>query len=145
MLSSDDGAPLCRPHAAQRRAAAGGSYGGGGGGGASKPVPMSRAALAVHEAACQMIDEHRRAWGGSHCVRCAKPVYAMERQLARTHRGDNLIFHKACFRCEDCGTLLRPDSWEVHGDAAALEAGRGALLCRVHFAVRVQAEGGNSS
>ncbi|EOD08238.1 hypothetical protein EMIHUDRAFT_243015 [Emiliania huxleyi CCMP1516] len=96
-------------------------------------------------AACQMIDEHRRAWGGSHCVRCAKPVYAMERQLARTHRGDNLIFHKACFRCEDCGTLLRPDSWEVHGDAAALEAGRGALLCRVHFAARVQAEGGNSS
>ncbi|EOD05197.1 hypothetical protein EMIHUDRAFT_246971 [Emiliania huxleyi CCMP1516] len=65
-------------------------------------VPMSRAALA--------------------------PVYAMERQLARTHRGDNLIFHKACFRCEDCGTLLRPDSWEVHGDAAALDAGRGALL-----------------
>jgi hypothetical protein len=166
-LGDEGGVPLCKAHFAQRRSAAGGcaacsrvlsprEAGPGSGGGSAASAPgtsgahkpeaeagasgLSSAAVAAHEATNRMIMEHRRAWGGGHCVRCNRAVYAMERQLARTHRGDELVYHKACFRCEDCRTLLRTDNWEMYGDAEALEAGAGALVCRVHFAARVQLE-----
>lgn len=160
-LGAGGGVPLCKAHFAQRRSAAGGCtpcarvpsprgpIGSGSTPGTSVAPEsgaeagasgMSSTALAAHAATNRMILEHRRAWGGGACVRCGRAVYAMERQLARTHRGDELVYHKSCFRCEDCRTLLRTDNWEVYGSAEALEAGGGALVCRVHFAARVQLE-----
>ena len=62
------------------------------------------------------------------CVRCLKNVYHMERQDARAHGGDVLTFHKACFRCADCNTLLGPNNWEL--------CPRGELCCRVHYTAR---------
>ena len=156
-----EGEPLCKPHFAQRRNALGGciasprvnsprpapadgiaavTAGANGDGNALGGEALSSVAVAAHEATSRMILEHRRAWGGGHCFRCGRAVYAMERQLARTHRGDNMVFHKSCFRCEDCNTLLRADNWEVFGDALTLEAGGGALVCRVHFSARSQRE-----
>jgi hypothetical protein len=162
-LGGEGRVPLCKAHFAQRRSAAGGctpcarmpsprdaGVVGGRATTSTSRAPqteteagaseMSHTALAAHAATTRMIQEHRRAWGGGHCVRCARAVYAMERQLARTHRGDALVYHKSCFRCEDCSTLLRADNWEMYGNAETLEAGGGALVCRVHFAARVQLE-----
>lgn len=70
------------------------------------------------------------------CERCRGAVYANERMFAQTHaastgRGEGHIFHRRCFRCADCNTLLRPDSWE-------LDAG-GVLLCKVHYTARLHA------
>ena len=67
------------------------------------------------------------------CVRCQKSVYEMERQVARAGRHDaaTLVFHKACFRCADCNTLVRQDQWELDSNDT--------LLCRNHFAARQRA------
>ena len=115
-IGSDFNVPLCKPHFAQRRSAAGGlglgghpsPRGGADVAGSAEGAPsslqgapkgLSGAGDSAHETACRVIEEHRRAWGGNHCFRCSRAVYAVERQLARTHRGDDMVFHKACFRC----------------------------------------------
>jgi len=59
---------------------------------------------------------------GESCERCGKAVFAMERIT-----GNRLVFHKTCFRCAACSTLLRPGNWELDG---------GTLLCRAHYLAR---------
>ena len=79
---------------------------------------------------------HPGAWVAANsvrCARCTKVVYAMEMQQISSHRGLNrrdgpLHFHKQCFRCHQCNTLLRLDTWELDE--------QDVLLCRTHFAAR---------
>ena len=76
------------------------------------------------------------------CQRCEKTVYDNECISVEVHAargyGDDLHFHRACFRCEDCGTQLRQGgTHELLGTT---------LLCRVHFAARrALGEGGPPS
>lgn len=77
------------------------------------------------------------------CERCNKIVYAVERQTAElinsaqwgvnsAQRGVNsetLVFHRQCFRCYECNTVLRAGNFE-------LRAQDRVLLCKVHFAAR---------
>lgn len=60
------------------------------------------------------------------CARCAKAVYAFEMRIARSHNGEQLYFHPACFRCAD--TVLRMENWELEGGVT--------LLCKTHFLAR---------
>lgn len=62
---------------------------------------------------------------GDVCERCTKRVYATEKAVARRSMGPLRIFHKACFRCADCDTKLRPENWELDDD--------NALVCQVHY------------
>jgi hypothetical protein len=79
------------------------------------------------------------------CVRCEKTVYAAEKQVARAskHYSADQIYHKACFRCADCNTLLRPDNWELFGSPEELQGNEGAaapiLLCKTHYVARLNA------
>ena len=66
--------------------------------------------------------------GGERCCRCEKTVYAAERATA-----DGGVWHKNCFRCTTCGTLLGPSGW---GKDAA-----GALYCHSHHAQLLKASG----
>ena len=69
-----------------------------------------------------------------YCSRCGTRVYANE--MMRTERrgaaihGEARCWHLQCFKCTDCGTKLRPDSWE--------EAPNGDLVCRTHYVARRQ-------
>merc|ERR1712167_450825 len=58
--------------------------------------------------------------GGDKCHRCSKSVFANERALA-----DDLVFHKSCFRCAECATMLRQNNWELSPG--------GVLLCKTHY------------
>ena len=66
------------------------------------------------------------------CAGCGEPVLK-----ARLFAMGN-AYHRACFRCEDCGTQLRQGgTHELLGTT---------LLCRVHFAARrALGEGGPPS
>lgn len=114
------------------------------------PPPAPSAASSSADAAASSVAEARRkglvslgmspaapvapsvgSWVASQnvqCTRCSKTVYAMERQDARSHNGDTLVFHKACFRCADCNTLLRPNNWELFDESV--------LCCQTHFQAR---------
>ncbi len=67
------------------------------------------------------------------CSRCGKRVYANEmlRTERRNERSVARCWHVQCFKCKDCGTRLRPDSWE--------EALNGDLVCKTHYAARKNA------
>ena len=64
------------------------------------------------------------------CARCGGRVYANEmiRTEARNAQSDGHCWHQTCFKCKDCGTKLRPDTWE--------EASNGDLLCKTHYIAR---------
>eukprot|EP00897_Mesotaenium_endlicherianum_P003022 jgi/Mesen1/2748/ME000169S01912 len=53
------------------------------------------------------------------CKVCEKTVYLVDQLIA-----DGAIFHKACFRCQHCKTVLKT------GNFASLE---GVLYCKPHF------------
>ncbi|KAF8562037.1 hypothetical protein P879_08462 [Paragonimus westermani] len=42
--------------------------------------------------------------GSAHCYVCHKQLYSIERQTAF-----GLYFHRSCFRCTTCGTMLQPE------------------------------------
>lgn len=65
------------------------------------------------------------------CVRCSKNVYAMEKRTARSHDGDQQVYHDKCFRCAECNTLLRNNNFELLDGVT--------LLCKAHFLARVHA------
>ena len=62
------------------------------------------------------------------CVRCGKNVYAMEKRTARSHDGDQQVYHDKCFRCAECNTLLRNNNFELLDGVT--------LLCKAHFLSR---------
>ena len=66
----------------------------------------------------------------NHCSRCGKRVYANEmmRTERRNAQSDAQCWHMQCFKCKDCGTKLRPDSYE--------EAPNGDLVCKTHYVAR---------
>ena len=66
--------------------------------------------------------------GGERCCRCDKTVYSAERVAA-----NGRVWHKECFRCTTCGSLLGPSGW---GKDAA-----GELYCHHHHAQLVKASG----
>jgi hypothetical protein len=77
------------------------------------------------------VDKTVGAWVASqaiHCARCAKAVYAMELEKARSHRGEVQAYHKKCFRCAECNTLLRQGNYELYDGVL--------LLCQTHYAAR---------
>jgi recombinational DNA repair protein (RecF pathway) len=59
--------------------------------------------------------------GGSSdkCTGCGKVVYATEKLTAGSH-----VFHKACFKCAQCGTKLTMNTYSVHN---------GTFLCKPHY------------
>ncbi|XP_021964780.1 uncharacterized protein LOC110860034 isoform X2 [Folsomia candida] len=55
----------------------------------------------------------------SNCAFCEKKVYAMEKLEANSQ-----VYHKTCFRCSVCKTIMRLDAFTFH---------HGALYCKNHF------------
>jgi hypothetical protein len=53
------------------------------------------------------------------CLVCEKPVYAQDRLSA-----DEKIFHKGCFRCKHCNSVLKLGSYAAMG---------GEFYCKPHF------------
>ena len=99
------------------------------------PPPMCRIGPTFHAPVAPSVGS----WVASQtvcCERCGKKVYANERQDAMAHRSRRLlVFHKACFRCIDCNTLLRGNNFELFLADDAAE-GSEALCCRTHFMAR---------
>ena len=54
------------------------------------------------------------------CAACSKTVYAAERITAKEK-----VFHRECFRCEECNAKLGPAAW-------CMDTG-GHLFCKTHF------------
>jgi hypothetical protein len=103
--------------------------------GVPAPPPMLRIGPTFHAPVAPSVGS----WVASQtvcCERCGKKVYANERQDAMAHRSRRLlVFHKACFRCIDCNTLLRGNNFELFLADDAAE-GSEALCCRTHFMAR---------
>lgn len=103
--------------------------------GVPAPPPMLRIGPTFHAPVAPSVGS----WVASQtvcCERCGKKVYANERQDAMAHRSRRLlVFHKACFRCIDCNTLLRGKNFELFLADDAAE-GSEALCCRTHFMAR---------
>ena len=99
------------------------------------PPPMCRIGPTFHAPVAPSVGS----WVASQtvcCERCGKKVYANERQDAMAHRSRRLlVFHKACFRCIDCNTLLRGNNFELFLADDAAE-GSEVLCCRTHFMAR---------
>eukprot|EP00243_Klebsormidium_subtile_P004366 TRINITY_DN18345_c0_g1_i1.p1 TRINITY_DN18345_c0_g1~~TRINITY_DN18345_c0_g1_i1.p1 ORF type:complete len:225 (-),score=33.36 TRINITY_DN18345_c0_g1_i1:373-1047(-) len=53
------------------------------------------------------------------CQKCSKTVYPMEQLIA-----DNETYHKTCFRCTHCSTMLKLGNYAAIG---------GAVYCKPHF------------
>ena len=99
------------------------------------PPPMCRIGPTFHAPVAPSVGS----WVASQtvcCERCGKKVYANERQDAMAHRSHRLlVFHRACFRCIDCNTLLRGNNFELFLADDAAE-GSEVLCCRTHFMAR---------
>ncbi|XP_064833923.1 F-actin-monooxygenase MICAL2 isoform X3 [Oncorhynchus masou masou] len=79
----------------------------------SPPAPLSPGSL-------------RREFPGSgdQCHSCQKRVYVVERISA-----EGLYFHRECFRCDTCGSILRQGGH-------AFDSEQGKLYCKLHFTQR---------
>ncbi|KAG7246284.1 hypothetical protein CRUP_020084, partial [Coryphaenoides rupestris] len=55
------------------------------------------------------------------CFFCGKRVYVMERLSA-----EGLFFHRSCFQCDHCGTMLRLSSY-------AWDSSGGRFYCLQHY------------
>ena len=103
--------------------------------GVPAPPPMLRIGPTFHAPVAPSVGS----WVASQtvcCERCGKKVYANERQDAMAHRSHRLlVFHRACFRCIDCNTLLRGNNFELFLADDAAE-GSEVLCCRTHFMAR---------
>ncbi|XP_037823690.1 LIM domain and actin-binding protein 1-like, partial [Lucilia sericata] len=53
------------------------------------------------------------------CFLCDKPVYKMEEVKAEKN-----IYHKSCFRCNECNKQLKLDTYQSH---------EGVVYCTIHF------------
>jgi len=69
-------------------------------------------------------------YGSPKCNQCGKSVYKMEELVA-----DNIIFHKSCFRCKHCNSVLKLGSY------ASMD---NIFYCKPHFK-QLFAEKGNYS
>uniref|UniRef100_A0A8C7WK01 F-actin monooxygenase n=1 Tax=Oncorhynchus mykiss TaxID=8022 RepID=A0A8C7WK01_ONCMY len=61
---------------------------------------------------------------GDQCHSCQKRVYVVERISA-----EGLYFHRECFRCDTCGSILRQGGH-------AFDSEQGKLYCKLHFTQR---------
>ncbi|XP_038848067.1 F-actin-monooxygenase MICAL2-like isoform X2 [Salvelinus namaycush] len=61
---------------------------------------------------------------GDQCHSCQKRVYVVERISA-----EGLYFHRECFRCDTCGSVLRQGGH-------AFDSEQGKLYCKLHFTQR---------
>uniref|UniRef100_A0A4W5JZ71 F-actin monooxygenase n=1 Tax=Hucho hucho TaxID=62062 RepID=A0A4W5JZ71_9TELE len=61
---------------------------------------------------------------GDKCHSCQKRVYVVERISA-----EGLYFHRECFRCDTCGSVLRQGGY-------AFDSEQGKLYCKLHFTQR---------
>ena len=80
---------------------------------------------------------------GSGCNACGKTVYAQEAMVASCRcAGEHIsyTYHKACFRCADCGTSLRLNTFELDASAEP-----GVILCKAHYLARRRNEPVNAS
>jgi len=109
------GVLLCKPHFTQRRTARG-----------------ERNSSGVSMPAVGPLRQRFGAGGAAveRCERCAERVYAMERAVAVGTGEEEHIFHRRCFRCDDCACQLTPSNYEVFTG--------GVVVCRVHHAAREQ-------
>ena len=74
------------------------------------------------------------------CKKCGQTVYAaekMETEWKRKGKQNKQLYHKACFRCLDCNTLLRAGQYEMC--LTCDEPPRADLLCKAHYAERLNA------
>mmetsp|Transcript_2437 Transcript_2437/g.4724 ORF Transcript_2437/g.4724 Transcript_2437/m.4724 type:complete len:295 (-) Transcript_2437:107-991(-) len=74
------------------------------------------------------------------CKKCGETVYLaekMETEWKRKGKSNKQIYHKACFRCLDCSTLLRAGQYEMCPTCD--EPPQADLLCKAHFAERLNA------
>jgi hypothetical protein len=60
--------------------------------------------------------------GGENCKSCGKRVYVLEKVLIESV-GVKSIYHKGCFKCSICNSILTPETYNVI---------EGGLFCRVH-------------
>uniref|UniRef100_A0A669C596 F-actin monooxygenase n=1 Tax=Oreochromis niloticus TaxID=8128 RepID=A0A669C596_ORENI len=103
--------------------------------GADPPVPPPSCQSAVHFMTrvlhrLKEVDEHiseggsvRRAFppSGDKCHSCQKRVYMVERICT-----EGLYFHRECFRCSTCSSVLRQGAHAFHSE-------EGKLYCKLHF------------
>lgn len=71
------------------------------------------------------------------CHKCGKTVYVAEKMEAEWRRKGSKhvqLYHKACFRCVDCNTVLRAGQYEICPTCD--EPPVADLLCRAHYGER---------
>ena len=66
--------------------------------------------------------------GGEKCAACSKTAYAAEQMPAQGR-----VFHRECFRCNECNTRLGANNW-------CIDSG-GQLFCKPHFLQLLNAGG----
>ena len=74
------------------------------------------------------------------CNKCGETVYLAEKmqtEWKRKGKQNKQLYHKACFRCLDCNTLLRAGQYEMCPTCD--EPPRADLLCKAHYAERLNA------
>ena len=72
------------------------------------------------------------------CKKCGQTVYDAEKMQVEWNRKgkpNTQIYHKACFRCLDCNSLLRAGQYEMCPTCD--EPPRADLVCKAHFAERL--------
>ncbi|XP_071257921.1 F-actin-monooxygenase mical2b-like isoform X12 [Salvelinus alpinus] len=73
---------------------------------------------------CQVSLRREFPGSGDQCHSCQKRVYVVERISA-----EGLYFHRECFRCDTCGSVLRQGGH-------AFDSEQGKLYCKLHFTQR---------
>jgi hypothetical protein len=139
------GTPFCKTHFARewRRRSMGAATALGAqveqGSSVTPPTPDVSEPDASHAPTIIQNKGYRRTVDGA-CARCGKRVYQHEMMRAVLKGGGSLCslcYHPQCFKCLDCGTKLRPDSYEL--------APNNDLLCRNHYIARKNAAQGGAA